>query len=69
MTAMLKSALLVAALSAPLVGGIAPAAFGAESAATGTAQTLLTTKGDRGKPVHSPRAQAILASIAAESDN
>ncbi|SFJ80629.1 hypothetical protein [Jannaschia pohangensis] len=63
MTYFAKSALLVAALSAPLAFGVSPA-IGAESAAQ---PTLVTTKGDRGG--HDDRAQMILASILAESDD
>lgn len=69
MTHFVKSALLVAALSAPIAGGFAPAAFGAESAAQTQApqSQLLTIKSDRG--AQTPKAQMILASIAAENGN
>ena len=62
MTRLVTSALLVAALSAPLALGASPAAA-AESA---TASTLITIKGDRG--THNPTATMILATIAAESN-
>lgn len=67
MTHVLKSAALVAALSAPLVTGLAPAAFGAESADQSQANVteLVTIKSDRS--THSPTAAMILASIAAEN--
>ncbi|UWQ17994.1 hypothetical protein [Jannaschia sp. M317] len=68
MTYLVKSALLVAALSAPLIGGIAPA-YGAGSAATAqeTQADLKTYKSDRGDTP--TRAQLIFAALAAESDD
>ncbi|MEL6587016.1 MAG: hypothetical protein AAFY65_08905 [Pseudomonadota bacterium] len=66
MTLTLKSALMVAALSAPLLVGFVPAASASESADQAT-EELITTKSDRGG--HSAAALAILASIAAEQDD
>lgn len=67
MTSLLRTAVLTTALFAPLTAGFAPAAFGAESA--DQPRTLITVKSDRGDGVHSPRALALLAALAAESDD
>ncbi|WP_371155263.1 hypothetical protein [Jannaschia sp. 2305UL9-9] len=69
MTKFVNSALLVAALSVSVTAGLVPAVSAAESAdaSSATATQLITTKSDRS--THGSKAQMILASIAAESDN
>ncbi|MGB3409217.1 MAG: hypothetical protein WBA67_17175 [Jannaschia sp.] len=66
MTYIVRSALLVAALSVSTGAGFVSAASATESATNEAPQTLITVKGDRGS--HSPTAQMILASIAAEGN-